>query len=260
MAIRSITTLLSWAFAPHELLRGPLSSETAQGFSVEGLELGFIPVMLRRRCSIFSKVTLAVAHAALRGVSNEGPIPTIFASTHGESLVTAELLGELARDQQLSPMGFSLSVHNAASGLFSIATGNTAPASAISSESDCLMMGLCEALTVLSQSEARRVLLVCSDDIVAKEFRRADERVTPPFALALLLGSSDQESDGCQLLFERISKDENEVNDELPQGVVVARWLASNNEKLALKATHGQWLMSRSERDLSTIFASPQGS
>lgn len=259
MAVRSTITLLSWAFAPQELLSGSLSSEAPQGLTVEGLELSFIPAMLRRRCSIFSKVTLAVAHAALRRLSHEGPIPTVFASTHGESLVTAELLGELARQQQLSPMGFSLSVHNAASGLFSIATANTAPASALSSASDCLMMGICEALTVLSQGDARRVLLVCSDDLVAAEFRRGDDKVDRPFALALVLGAAEPEGSGCQLSFEQFAKGEDGVVDELPQGVMVARWLVSYGLKLELEATHARWIVSQSGGASSTLYSSPRG-
>ena len=252
--------LLGWAFAPQDLLIGPVSNAAISGFTVEGLELGFIPAMLRRRCSVFSKVTLAVAHAALRGVSGEGSIPTVFASTHGESHVTAGLLNELAQSQQLSPMGFSLSVHNAASGLFSIATGNTAPASAISSEFDCLLMGVCEAMTVLSQGDAKRVLLVYSDDIVAEEFRRGDEKREPPFALALLLGAGEEESDECQLSFEQIPATGEIIIDDIPQGVRAAQWLRSDGRELVINALHSRWVLSRSGQNSSTLYSSPQGS
>jgi hypothetical protein len=260
MVAHATTTLLSWAFAPQELLQSSELHDAPRQLAIDGLDLGFIPVTLRRRCSTFSKVTLAVAHAALRGISAEDSIPTVFASTHGESQVTAELLRELARDQQLSPMGFSLSVHNAASGLFSIATGNIAPASAISSESECLMMGLCEALTTLSQGNSRRVLLVCSDDLIAEEFQREDEEIAPSFALAMVLGNSDRESGECQLSCERIPKIAVGTSDALPHGVMAARWLASDAANLTLEAPYARWRVSRLGRVPSRVYVSPQGS
>jgi hypothetical protein len=219
-----------------------------------------MPAMLRRRCSVFAKVSLSVAHAALRGLSGDGAVPTVFASTHGESHVTAGLLNELAQSQQLSPMSFSLSVHNAASGLFSIATGNTAPASALSSEFDCLLMGLCEAITMLSQGDAKQVLLVCSDDIVAEEFRRGDERCSPPFAIALLIGTGAEESNSCQLSFEQIAGISERVDEQVPQGVLVARWLAGDGVELDIEAVNARWILSRSGRNPSTLFASSKSS
>ena len=261
MTVRYTAALLRWSFAPRALIeKATLDHSDFAPLTVEGLKLDFIPAMLRRRCSSFSKVTLAVAHAALRGGSDQFAIPTVFASTHGESLVTAGLLEELARDQQLSPMGFSLSVHNAASGLFSIATGNTAPSSAISAGPDCLMMGILEALTVMSQQDAPQVLVVCSDDVVAEAFRREDEKASPPFAVAFLLGRGDEGESGCTLSIERIVKPAEEAVHELPQGVAVARWLASDGGNLTFEAPNARWIFSCSGKIApSTLYSSPLG-
>jgi hypothetical protein len=190
MALDVRATILGWSCypAPEQWLSPHFSQETQ--LSVEGLDLDFIPSALRRRCSTLSRVTLAVAHAAARRCADRSSLSTVFSSAHGESEVTAHLLSELANSQQLSPMGFSLSVHNAASGIFSIATGNSAPSTAIAAGHHSFLMGLCEALLVLADAPGKMVLYVCSDDRVPLHFLQAPDPDAFPFAVALLLSST----------------------------------------------------------------------
>lgn len=181
--------LLGWSAWPLSLTQGAQAGDDPAPLSAEGLALDFIPAGLRRRCSSFSKVTLAVAHAAASRASKHSNLATVFASAHGESTITANLLREIAANQPLSPMGFSLSVHNAASGLYSIATHNTAPATALAAGPHTFVMGLCEAFLLLRETPTPGVLYVFSDDLVPEIFLGGSSTPqTTPYALAMLLG------------------------------------------------------------------------
>lgn len=142
----------------------------------------FIPALQRRRLSRLSRFALAAAHAC---AGERQHLPTVFASRHGEIHRTVGLLKELARREPLSPMAFSLSVHNTASGLYSITTGNTAPSTAIAAGCDTLPMAIIEAIGQLQQHE--QVMVVYAEEPLPDDYRAFATNCTP-LGLALLLG------------------------------------------------------------------------
>ena len=182
-------SLLHWA----SWMPGVVSAADWQAWAAGALPIGdteenpsvdFIPAMQRRRLSRLSRFALAAAHAC---VDEPRGLPTVFASRHGEIHRTVGLLKDLARQEPLSPMAFSLSVHNTASGLHSIVTGNTAPSTAIAAGADTLPMALIEAMGQLQYHE--RVLLVYAEEPLPEDYRTfATDCV--PLGLALLLGRS----------------------------------------------------------------------
>lgn len=182
-------SIRGWSCIPKTSRLLAVPGDSSAVLSADGLNTDFIPSGLRRRCSTVSKVTLAVAYAAARGRADLKSLPSVFSSAHGESDITANLLHDLAILQPLSPMGFSLSVHNAASGLFSIATGNTAPSTAIAAGPHSCIMGLCEALLIVREDPQTPVLFVCSDDRVPSVFLPDATTSDNPFALAVLFAA-----------------------------------------------------------------------
>ncbi|MBI2380633.1 MAG: beta-ketoacyl synthase chain length factor [Gammaproteobacteria bacterium] len=151
-------------------------------------DLPFVDAMTRRRLSPLSRMSLWAAHQALGGRTG---IASVFASRHGELPRSAELLAQLAAGEPLSPMGFSLSVHNTASGLHSIVARDTAPSTAIAGGADSLTAGLLEALGRLAENPAAPVLLVYGDDRMPEVYGEFDSAKLMPHALALLLSSGD---------------------------------------------------------------------
>lgn len=144
----------------------------------------FLPAMLRRRLSSLSRAALWSAYQCAAG---EHQWRTVFASPHGEIHRTVELLGSLAQGEPLSPNGFSLSVHNTASGLYAIASGNRAPSSAVAAGRDTLPMALLDAAGWLVRGE-ERVLVVFGDEPLPGFYQPWQMPAIQPFALALLLG------------------------------------------------------------------------
>lgn len=173
------TSLLRWSYL-----------EGTGGTPYDPLDLDFIPTSLRRRCSAFTKMSLAVAHACVRGGEYKNP-PSVFASAHGEASVTAQLLGDLSLNQALSPMGFSLSVHNSSSGIYSISSQNKAPSTALAAGEYTFLMGLLETLLQVRKGGGEPVLYVCSDERIPEVFLPPNTSQPAPVALALLLGKGD---------------------------------------------------------------------
>lgn len=256
MSTTFVAHILGWSFAPMNLLDEAASAVSTDSVSPEGLNLDFVPAALRRRCSNFSKVTLAVAHAAMRRSPSVANPHTVFASSHGESQITKDLLGELASHQPLSPMGFSLSVHNAASGLHSIATGNTAPSTAIAAGEDLLMVGLSEALLALSVGGAESVLCVCSDDRVPDLFLREAQERGIPYAFSIALGRAPLPH-STAMTVERSAGQGSRGNGSALSAIQFARWLREGGAPCGAISGGARWTFELSGGSAPDLFMTP---
>lgn len=126
-----------------------------------------LPPAERRRAPDGVAVALAVAAEAATAAAAHGidrtTLATVFASARGDLAIVDYLCTTLAADPAaLSPTKFHLSVHNAASGYWSIAAADTAPSTAIAGGDDSFALGLLEAAAIAA-SEARPVLLIAFD-------------------------------------------------------------------------------------------------
>jgi hypothetical protein len=124
-----------------------------------------VPKRQRRRASILSKA-LADAYAeALQSTSIEpATVASVFGSAIGEATTMVGLLDQMWNEAAMfSPMKFATSVHNAASGMVSIATENRGITTAIGADYDTPAMALLEGIgLVLSRNES--VVVCCGDE------------------------------------------------------------------------------------------------
>jgi hypothetical protein len=87
----------------------------------------------------------------------------VFASGHGDQAITDYMCATLAQaPTELSPTRFHNSVHNAAVGYWTIATGCHVTSTAVCAHRQSFGAGLLEAASLV-QADAQPVLLVCSD-------------------------------------------------------------------------------------------------
>lgn len=124
--------------------------------------------------------------AAQTAAANRKGIPVVFCSQHGEVKRSLEILEPLAREEAISPAAFSLSVHNAISGLYSIASADTAPMTALAGEADGAGHALVEACAQLAAG-APEVLLVVYDEPLPENYRAYAMGPEQAFAWAWLL-------------------------------------------------------------------------
>jgi len=147
------------------------------------LDLRFVEPLQRRR---LSRLARACFHCAGR-LRPDPDTRVVFASRHGEAGRTLAILRDLAAGAEVSPTHFSMSVHNAVPGLWSILTGDRASVCAVTAGPESFGWGLLEALASYREDPARPVLYLFGDDVLPEPW--VDP--APPghlHALALLLG------------------------------------------------------------------------
>ncbi|WP_144393759.1 beta-ketoacyl synthase chain length factor [Pleionea sediminis] len=132
-------------------------------------DVKFVPPMQRRRFSRLTKMSLLAANQANTVGDN---VITIFGSRHGEFHRTSQLLESLIEQEPLSPTAFSMSVHNTASGLYSILTGNKQPSTSIAAGVQTLEQCFIEAYGWLKSEESDRVLVVIADEPVPGNYEQ----------------------------------------------------------------------------------------
>jgi hypothetical protein len=118
----------------------------------------------RRRAPDTVALALEVAAAAVRASGRDAQaLPSVFTSTHGDLAVNDYMCATLASSPTLiSPTKFHNSVHNAAAGYWTIATGCREASSALTAFDASFAAGLLEAASQCSADD-RAVLLVAFD-------------------------------------------------------------------------------------------------
>lgn len=151
--------------------------------SDEAPDVSFLPAMQRRRLGRMARMAFAVGWPLAEGYEQ---LPLVFVSRHGETPRTFDILRDLAADEPLSPTQFSLSVHNAVIGLWSIMRGSTCEMTALAAAGDGLEHGVFEAATLLAEG-APAVLLVVTEEQPPQAYAQWIDDVPFPYAVGLLL-------------------------------------------------------------------------
>ena len=146
-----------------------------------------LPPAERRRASRIVKATLAAGLQACRMAGRDpATLPNVFASSGGDGHNGHALCELLATDdRQISPTRFHNSVHNAASGYWSIATGATPAAQVLGAYDASFGAGLLEAMAQVELA-GEAVLLVAGDSEYPPPLH-AKRPILDTSALALVL-------------------------------------------------------------------------
>jgi hypothetical protein len=153
--------------------------------------VGFIEPQLRRRLSLLDRIALHVAHAC---VKDGEALHVVFASRHGELARSAELLAELAASEMPSPMGFSLSVLNAAPGLYGIARQDRTASTAISAGAETFPMALIEAAAQAWSEPEVAVVVAFADEPPPAVYRALVDSPRRAYAIGVRLEAGAKRS------------------------------------------------------------------
>ena len=148
-----------------------------------------LPPNERRRAPPSVLLAVEVAGQAV-AMSNREPasLPCVFASSHGDQPITDYMCATLAQaPTQLSPTRFHNSVHNAAVGYWTMATGCHAASTAIAAQRASFGAGLLEAACQVVTTKAP-VLMACSDTAGAGPLLEVTG-CEQPFGSALVLAA-----------------------------------------------------------------------
>ncbi len=191
-----------------------------------------IPPLLRRRLNLLGR---AAASEILRHSEKNDDTPVVYASRHGDIERTLAILQELADQQTVSPMNFSLAVHNAICGVISIhqaLRGNISTIAAI----DPLVPVLLEACGLLAEGH-KKILCVICDVSTPEIYREEQELVETAYATCFVLTS------GNDLLLSPEQSPGNNNNDpeENHTALRFNNFLSSNSSKFSLKHNGQSW-------------------
>ncbi len=149
-----------------------------------------LPAAERRRTGRVVKLAIAVGlEAANRAGLEVGGLVTVFSSSACDGDNCHEICQTLATaERELSPTRFHNSVHNAAAGYWSIATGAMAASTALCGYDASFAMGLLEALSQVAALQ-RPVLLIAADTPYPPPLS-AKRPLSDAFGIALALAPS----------------------------------------------------------------------
>ncbi|MDM3869860.1 beta-ketoacyl synthase chain length factor [Porticoccus sp. W117] len=150
-------------------------------------DVSYMPAMLRRRLSPLAR---AAMHVAWQCLDDCQQVPLIFSSLYGESDRTFALTEAVAKQEQLSPASFSLSVHNAIAGQLSIARNITAEISCLSPLGAGVVPALLEAMGILNEGQWQQALLVFYDRPLPELYQSTVPGPDGMLACALLVSKS----------------------------------------------------------------------
>jgi len=177
-----------FAWAPPDICREEQWREWAQGTLVAATEgapkAAKVPPMLRRRLTRWGRLALEAGGELAPHLHTDTPV--IFSSRHGDTALTQLLLGDLAKGEPLSPTSFSLSVHNAAVGLFTIIEKITAPSLALAAGRETFAHAWLEAGTWLAEG-AQQVLLLHAEEPLSGFYGDYADESELPVGVAILL-------------------------------------------------------------------------
>lgn len=146
-----------------------------------------LPATERRRATSVTRLALDLAIEAA-GDHDQQKLSAVFCSSGGEVTVVHQIFSMLAEgDTALSPTAFHNSVHNAAAGYWSIASGSSYPADSLCAFDDSFGAGLAECC--LRHMEGQRNLLLVAYDIPPPHPISLHRRIHNAVGGALLLGA-----------------------------------------------------------------------
>lgn len=148
-------------------------------------DVAFVPPLVRRRLTGVERSALAVAYAVWPAEEADAQLPVVFASRWGEIGVTAKLIRQMHEEGEMSPAGFSSSVHNAAPGMLSLLKRDHAEYTAVAAQERTIHAGLLEAL-----SRRSRVVFVYAEESTPELYLPEFEFPQPACAVAVRLDAS----------------------------------------------------------------------
>lgn len=152
-----------------------------------------LPSAERRRAGAVVKVSLAVGQEAVDASGLQASaLPSVFSSSSGDAMNCHEICNALAsNDRLISPTRFHNSVHNAASGYWSISSGAMASSSVLCARDGGFAAGLLEAITQCAVDDCAVLLVVYDTEYPEPLF--STRRVSDTMGIAMVLASRRSE-------------------------------------------------------------------
>ena len=186
-------------------------------------KLAWVPAMQRRRLSPFAKMALYCAQQASEGINAQ--LPSIFCSRHGDLHKTSVLLEDLAQNEALSPTAFSLSVHNAVSGLFTILTKNQQATNTVVAGKNTLLMAINDAYARINSGLAEQMLIVHCDQALPELYLPYADELQIDHSVAFIMSLQPLNENSRPVSLNALTSQLKPNENGLPQALQLNQWL-----------------------------------
>ncbi|XQW84908.1 beta-ketoacyl synthase chain length factor [Thalassotalea piscium] len=188
-------------------------------------KIEWVPSMQRRRLSIFAKMALYCAHHACEKI--DVSLPSIFSSRHGDLHKTSMLLEDIAQDEALSPTAFSLSVHNAVSGLFTILTKNQQATNTVVAGKNTMLMAIIDGFARINTDHSDKLLIVHCDQALPDIYLPYSDELQIDHAVAFVISREKLTGSSVRVDLNELKLTLEGMNTLYPQALQIEQWLAS---------------------------------
>nr|WP_259372151.1 beta-ketoacyl synthase chain length factor [Caldimonas mangrovi] len=196
-----------------------------------------IAAMMRRRLSTLGRMAL---QASWWCQGDRPAMPTVFASRYGDVDRSLQLLADLERDGSVSPTGFTMSVHNAISGLYSIVREDRSNAVCVAAGQATAAAGVTEAAGLLADG-AGEVMLVCYDEPLPDDYVCFRDEPQARWAWAWRLAPARAGHPRWSLASRPVPAEVRGAPAELPAGLEVLRFFLAEEARLTQHAGTVEW-------------------
>ncbi len=227
-------TVQNWAAWP------PVSA-TARHINQKAL-LANIPRMLKRRLTPLAKTVFSAAIQCLPEGNSD--IPLVFSSTHGELAKSLNMMEQLEQGEEISPTAFSLSVHNAIAGLFSMAFHDQNQTTVIAPGKEGLCAAFIETAGLLQEGH-EEILLVFYDEPLPEFYPAEPFQLSCPqeSALALLI-TQPNNNKGIRIKLSQ-SNQCGYTGEQPVQLSCLLQFLAQPQSELLIQTENHSWLFQK---------------
>ncbi len=198
--------------------------------------LSSIPKMLKRRLSPLARIVFSAVEQCLE--SQHYQMPVVFSSTHGELARSFKMMKKIEAGEEISPTSFSLSVHNAIAGLFSMAYKNKLQSTVVAPGEEGIAAAFIEALGLLQEGE-KEVLIVLYDEPLVDFYPSEPFRlsVDDSYAVALCISTTGT---GISLRFSnfQMTGDDGEQPLQVP---LLVDFLTGSKKNLVVHTPRHSW-------------------
>ncbi|MCL7751227.1 beta-ketoacyl synthase chain length factor [Guyparkeria hydrothermalis] len=191
LSIRGIgfvgAALADWTEAAAALRGGDAPGHMPLAELGRALKADRLPRTERRRAGKSTRLAMTACWEAVESAGlDPATLPMVFASSTGDTEVLTQSCASLAEpERMISPIRFHNSVHNAASGYWSIAVGAREPATAIAAHHETAAVGLLEA--AMQATLGNQPVLLAVYDLPFPEPMCRAEPIAEPMAVGLVI-------------------------------------------------------------------------
>lgn len=194
-----------------------------------------VPRMLKRRLSPLARIVFSAIHQCIGEHTN---IPIVFSSTHGELAKSFRMMEMIEKGEEISPTAFSLSVHNAIAGLFSIAYKNKLQSTVLAAGEEGIAAAFIEALGMLEEGQDE-VLIVYYDEPLVKFYPSAPFKLSTENSCAVAL-KINKKGLGTPLQLRCLQNTGNN-GEQAVQIPLLIRFLSSKQDQLIIHTPRHSW-------------------